>query len=402
MTNQAARKKILVVDGGKDILWPLQEFLRDAGIPTQVLTATSGEEALDKLARERFDLVITDIEMPGISGLDLLVEIKNHFPFTAVMVMTDFASTEFKRQALLKGGTAFVKKPFDIKVVREKVLNTLRDTEQFRGILSGISLADVIQIKCMSGVTAALRVSEGGRQGIIFFRDGEIIQALFEQLDGEEAFYEIMSFRKGYLDTIRLLEMPARTIYLSYFALLMEGSRRQDEQLSVGVGEGVIPVAEASDRESGLDGWLERSDAELLSKLRNIKGYRSSSIIASDGNTLAEDRTAEGTVLGMTGARAGDFFRIVEAGVNKTGMECCVEVMLGASNEMLIMQRSGVANGDGCLVVAFFDTSCNQSLARMALNKIVATLNSRCEATAPPNWTSLPRLVPATPVGISF
>jgi len=83
--------------------------------------------------------------------------------------MSAFPTTEFKREALLKGGMYFVEKPFDIKAVREKVLDALRDHEQFRGILSGISLSDVIQVKCMSGVTGALRVSEGGRQGVIFF-----------------------------------------------------------------------------------------------------------------------------------------------------------------------------------------------------------------------------------------
>ncbi len=386
-------KKILLVDDEKDILWPLKQFLVDEELQTRVLTASSGEEALEMLARERIDLVITDIKMPGISGLDLLVEIKNHFPFTEVMVMTAFPSEEFKREALLKGGTHFVEKPFDIKAVREKVLATLREVGQFSGILSGISLADVIQLKCMSGVTTALRVKEEGRQGIIFFQAGEIIHAICEQLEGEEAFYEISSFRKGHLDTVRLTEMPDRSIYLPYFALLMEGSRRQDEKLLALDCEDEIPAAEPPEKESGREGWLNQPDAELLAKLRNVRGYRASSIISRAGDTLAEDRVAECPPLGVIGAPVDDFFRIADAGVNKVGMDGCEELVLGARNEVLIMRKSGgSANNDGCLAVALFDSSCNQSLARLALEKIVAAINSRYVETSRGDWASLPTL----------
>jgi len=65
MTKASAGKTILVVDDEQDILWPLQEFLVDAELKIQVQTATSGEEALEQLARERIDLVITDIKNAG-------------------------------------------------------------------------------------------------------------------------------------------------------------------------------------------------------------------------------------------------------------------------------------------------------------------------------------------------
>lgn len=376
MSMEKAGKKILVVDDEQDILWPLQEFLVDDELETQVMSASSGEEALEKLARERIDLVITDIKMPGISGLDLLVEIKNRFPYIKVVVMTAFPSTEFKRETLLKGGMLFVEKPFDIKAVREKVLGALRDSEWFRGIVSGISLSDVIQIKCMSGVTAALRVSHGGSHGVIFFQDGEIIHALCGQLEGEEAFYQIMAFSQGQLDTVRLLEMPERSISLPYFALLMEGSRRQDEKQAAGDEDGPansVGAPVATDQ-VGLPACLY---GQLLGGFRKLTGYRASAVVGYGGQPLAEDSVEPGCDLAPFGVGIGGFFRSAHEGVNKIGLERCSEAVLGSREEMVTIRCTGDGTDDDCLVIALFDTSGNQARVRMEMKKIVSTLNER-------------------------
>jgi DNA-binding response OmpR family regulator/predicted regulator of Ras-like GTPase activity (Roadblock/LC7/MglB family) len=386
MAKKAAVKKILVVDDEADILWSLKEFLVNKELQAQVVTAASGEEALEKLARERIDLVITDIKMPGMSGLDLLVEIKNRFPYISVIIMTAFPSSEFKREALLKGGMYFIEKPFDIKNLREKVMEALQETGQFKGMLTGISLSDVIQIKCMSGVTAALRVTEGNRQGIIFFQKGEIIHALCDELDGERAFYEIISFAHGHLDTVNIADLPERTIFKPYVAMLMEGSRRQDEQGGGG--------AEAS-RESGGDesdkmhneveniGFGQAavavqpeprplSMAELLAGFKTINGYRAAAIMKASGEILAQDAINNKIDLRMVGATLNDFFRNAREATGKIGLETCHEAVLGTRSDILIMGCSG--GGDASLVLAVFDASGNQALGRREMRKVVGRL----------------------------
>ncbi|NTV15108.1 MAG: response regulator [Desulfobulbaceae bacterium] len=382
MSSQATGKKILVVDDEKDILWPLQEFLQDEELQTQVLTALSGEEALEILVRERIDLVITDIRMPGISGLDLLVEIKNRFPYTAVIVMTAFPSREFKREALLKGGVHFVEKPFDIKAVREKVLLTLRQEGRFRGLLAGVSLADIIQIKCLSGITGALGVRDGARRGIIFFSQGEISHALCEQLDGEEAFYEIMAFSQGNLDTLLTAEIPVRTIFSSHVALLMEAARRQDEYQATAVG--VNPAVAEPDLMTtfpggaikapdlaGVSGYLY---GQLLRGFRKLAGYRASAVVDSGGQALAEDCADAQCDLVALAAEVSEFFRIANAGVHEIGLDACQEAVLGAGEGMMIV-REGGGDDSSCLVIALFDASGNQARVRLEMKKIVSTLN---------------------------
>lgn len=387
MASKAAVKKILVVDDEEDILWSLKEFLVNKELQAQVITAASGEEALTKLAQERIDLVITDIKMPGMSGLDLLVEIKNRFPYISVIVMTAFPSSEFKREALLKGGMYFVEKPFDIKMLREKVIEALQESNQFRGMLTGISLGDVIQIKCMSGVTAALRVTEGRRQGIIFFQNGEIIHALCDEIDGEEAFYEIMSFSQGHLDTVNIAELPERTIFMPYAALLMEGARRTDER---SLGAGSDADGELADRPKpartpaaaevkpvAAEGGGQKpvpSLGELLAGFKTINGYRAAAIIKASGEILVQDAVNSSIDLRLVGETLHDFFHNAREASNKIGLESCQEAVIGTRSDILIMGSSGGAGEAGDLVLAVFGAEGNQALGRREMRKVVARL----------------------------
>lgn len=389
MAIKAAMKKILVVDDEEDILWSLKEFLVNKDLEAQVVTAASGEEALEKLARKRIDLVITDIKMPGMSGLDLLVEIKNRFPYISVIVMTAFPSSEFKREALLKGGIYFVEKPFDIKALRDKVIEALQESGQFRGMLTGISLSDVIQIKCMSGVTAALRVTEGARQGIIFFQKGEIIHALYDELEGEAAFYEIISFAHGQLDTVNIADLPERTIFKPYVALLMEGSRRQDEQGGANA-EAVAPVApeRAAGRREVDDigfgraaapiqlGPPPQAMADMLTGFKAINGYKAAVIIKASGEVLAEDAINNKIDLRLVGATLNDFFRNARKASGKVGLGSCHEAVLGTRSEIMIMGCSGDGSGGESvnLVLAVFGADGNQALGRREMRKVVSRL----------------------------
>lgn len=387
MANKAAMKKILVVDDEEDIRWSLKEFLVNKELQAQVVTAGSGEEALEKLAKERIDLVITDIKMPGMSGLDLLVEIKNRFPYISVIIMTAFPSSEFKREALLKGGIYFVEKPFDIKALREKVIEALQESGQFRGMLTGISLSDVIQIKCMSGVTAALRVTEGERQGIIFFQKGEIIHALCDELDGEAAFYEIISFAHGHLDTVNVADLPERTIFKPYVAMLMEGSRRHDEQGEANSDEVAPAAQEKAVRPTEVEdiGFGRAAEplqpapapqtmGEMLGGFKTINGYKGAVIIKASGEVLAQDAIDSKIDLRLVGETLNDFFRNAREASGKIGLESCHEAVLGTRSETLIMGSSGGTSDSACLVLAVFGASGNQALGRREMRKVVARL----------------------------
>ncbi len=117
----AGDRKILVVDDEDAIRHSLATFLRESGWP-RIVEARNGVEAIEKLSQERFSLVITDISMPELSGLDVLAHVREHLPDVDVAVITGHLELEFAIQALKNGAFDYLKKPFRF----EEVLNTVR------------------------------------------------------------------------------------------------------------------------------------------------------------------------------------------------------------------------------------------------------------------------------------
>lgn len=104
--------RILVVDDDKGIQDVLEIMLTRAGY--QVATADDGAAALDVIRKKKFDLVITDLKMPRVDGIDLLKGIKETVPGTAVILLTAFASGETALAAMREGAHDYVEKNFDV------------------------------------------------------------------------------------------------------------------------------------------------------------------------------------------------------------------------------------------------------------------------------------------------
>jgi len=118
-------KKLLIVDDEEALTFSLYQILINVPLECEVLTASTGNEALARIENHRFDLVITDIAMPGINGLDLLSMIKAREPLTKVIVITAYGSDEKKEQAYSKGAESYIEKPFDLYEIRDLVLKLL-------------------------------------------------------------------------------------------------------------------------------------------------------------------------------------------------------------------------------------------------------------------------------------
>jgi DNA-binding NtrC family response regulator len=117
--------KILVVDDEKSIRIALTDELREAGY--DVRPAESGEAALELLANEPFDLVITDLIMGKISGLDLLNHIRQKVPATEVLLVTAHATVETARDALKNGAVDYLCKPFDVETLHH-IIRGVKET----------------------------------------------------------------------------------------------------------------------------------------------------------------------------------------------------------------------------------------------------------------------------------
>jgi len=242
-------KRVLVVDDEEDMLWMLQRNLNKGMQDVEILAAKSGEEALAVLSDKPAELVITDINMPGMSGLDLLVEINNRFPGTGVIIMTAYPSSAYENQALMSGSLRFIEKPFDIKEVRAIVEEILKSQEGFQGSVGGIDLLDIVQFNGLSRATAALKVTTRNEEGMIFFKEGAVVHAMCGKEVGEQAFFTILKFHGGSLQNIRGVEPPGITINKGLEALLFEAAVSNDEGKPVADGDDEHPGELISDSE---------------------------------------------------------------------------------------------------------------------------------------------------------
>jgi DNA-binding NtrC family response regulator len=118
--------RILAVDDDRVSLTLLLDALRRGCPDDDLVAAGSGEEARELLATQPIDLVITDLVMPGVSGLDLLHETGFLRPDAEVIVVTAQSSVETAAEAMRRGARDYLSKPVDPDLVREKVEN-IRD-----------------------------------------------------------------------------------------------------------------------------------------------------------------------------------------------------------------------------------------------------------------------------------
>ncbi len=112
---------ILVVDDEQMMCTLLTKILSREGY--QVKTADGGEAALALLEKEQFNLVISDMKMPGMDGFELLKRIKQNYPDIGVIIMTAYGDTYTVKDALLLGADEYITKPFksyEISLVVER------------------------------------------------------------------------------------------------------------------------------------------------------------------------------------------------------------------------------------------------------------------------------------------
>ncbi|WP_321494098.1 response regulator [uncultured Desulfobacter sp.] len=120
--------KILIVDDEKDFAEMFA--LRLTGQGEKVSVANSGQEALDMLAKTAIDVVILDIRMPGMDGIETLKKIKAGHPLAEVILLTGHGSTETAVEGMKEGAFDYLMKPADFEDISEKLANAWKRKEE--------------------------------------------------------------------------------------------------------------------------------------------------------------------------------------------------------------------------------------------------------------------------------
>jgi len=119
---------ILIVDDEDPLRLSLSLILQKENY--RVETAANAEEALDRLQRHEYDLMFLDLSMPGMSGIDLLVEVHRQFPHMPVLILTAHAALESAIQAVRLGARDYLIKPVEPVLILTRVAEILAESEQ--------------------------------------------------------------------------------------------------------------------------------------------------------------------------------------------------------------------------------------------------------------------------------
>ncbi len=107
------------MDDEAELVYTVAERLTLRGI--EAVALTSGEDALKILEKKKFDVVVVDVKMPGIGGIDLTKRIKESYPDIRIILLTGRGSKEDSAKGLSEGASDYLVKPIDIEVLIEKM-----------------------------------------------------------------------------------------------------------------------------------------------------------------------------------------------------------------------------------------------------------------------------------------
>ena len=135
-----AKERVLIVDDEKNIVSSLQEILNDEGY--EIVTAEDGLDALEMIQSEPPDLVLLDIWLPGMDGIEVLQAIKTYHPEIEVLVMSGHGTIDTAVKATKLGAYDFIEKPFSLD---QLVLSVEKALKQRKGRMNGIGGRDTAQ-----------------------------------------------------------------------------------------------------------------------------------------------------------------------------------------------------------------------------------------------------------------
>jgi len=191
-------------------------------------SANGSREAIERLRRELFDVVLCDLHTTSGDGAELLQWLGSYFPSVPVVLIVEALSPEFRGQYEGGGSVRIVEKPIDLdKLV--KAIEACGVRKGFYGNQIEVEFFDYVQMVAGSGRDKAVVLTTHAGTGYLWIEHGDIVHAQWGEMRGEQAFYKMLSVGRGSFRENLFRSPPARTIVRSSMHLLMEAARQADE-----------------------------------------------------------------------------------------------------------------------------------------------------------------------------
>ena len=231
-----SRNKILILDDDADWLSLCRDLLATLPSQPEVFTANTARRALSIIESEKIRLLVCDLKMPRIDGLQMLAIVRRRFPEMRTVVLSGLEDEEFRSRAYALGVDLFWLKTEmqrNSKFFNECLESLLGRPEGghdtgFRGIQSK-SLMDIIQMECLSRSSTVLRITRGPLVAKLWIQDGDLFDAECDGARGEVAFQRLLAWKSGSFENLPAEPQRERTIHKPVNALLLESAQAMDE-----------------------------------------------------------------------------------------------------------------------------------------------------------------------------
>lgn len=386
------KTRILFVDDEADLADALGDVLSIEGY--EVETVREAKSALVKFQSSRYDLLITDLSMPGMDGLELIRRVRILNPEQRIMVITGFPSHDSQEEAFKLGTLNYLVKPFTDK----RFLELVRKSLQMNGsrLVGPVELdcEDLIQMYALSGESLVLEIRRGKDVGFLYFNKGRVIHAETSDKEGEEAFFEIQSWRSGIFKREPLTDEVPQTINIGVDSLLLEGVRRLDEKsrtsneiqnteninieklaASERIVRAYLRALRNYDKEVKM-AFEEMKDVDILRYVvEETDGAIAAGLVSMDGISMGVYSTVEGF---DTKAADAEFASMLRAGMKATDN---LGPAFGAAEELMLVGENGIVIvrmiGDKYYAGVALAKDGNIGKARMLQQKLVKEMYRR-------------------------
>ncbi|OYT70062.1 MAG: hypothetical protein CFK52_12165 [Chloracidobacterium sp. CP2_5A] len=219
---------VLIVDDEQFFLDSVISGLSSALPNVTFVQASHGRQALEHIARQPVDALVTDLKMPVMDGFQLLTQLMQQGITPAIIVMTAFGTSDIERDARRLGAIDYIEKPIDLQALTDSIRRALE--RRADGYLRGINLTSFLQLLGMERKSCRLVARQGDKQGELCFEQGRIVHASLGDLQGEAAARVIIAWDSYEIELHPPARNPPQTVQSALSQLLLDACQLLDEQ----------------------------------------------------------------------------------------------------------------------------------------------------------------------------
>ncbi len=392
------KKRILLVDDDPMLLEHLNYSLCSYHA-FEIVTATDGNEAVEALSGDHIDLVVTDVQMPGMDGFALVSHISQNFSRLPVVIITAHASPSMEHKLNRIGIMAFEKKPIDVDRLANRIFDLLVGVDC--GYLQGISVPSFLQILQADCKTCSLKISNGERNGFLHLLNGQVLDAEFDGEQGEKAAMALISWDEPLtIDIQPVVRLKETTIERDTTFLIMDSLRQKDEgdlpdeaglsSIIPGLASGLAswsaptlaPVSTSEGvSECGNCGLhlLDITDDDrafyktALKVFTDVKGYKASAAMTHDGRLIAVQTFREGLDISQIARTANEMFCGIQRRAVTLGIGPLEETVFRTREAIVLVRCLGWKEGPHVHLITI-GIPAGEGLLRIRLKRLVTSI----------------------------